>query len=270
MFRFIQNPSAVRIGSSLLSLLLLSVAISNFYRAATLPTDENLFRDPPSYLLVTRHLPDAEPTGQRGTAGLKEGDLLVAINDRRLKTAADVKRVLAQAGPESYLTLQTVKPASGTKFTYRIPMKSLREDFVRELPPVAWVIEIFEGGASERAGLRVGDFIHKINGQSFRNSHEADRILRQAQLDRSIVYEIFRGNQPGPVTCPSIIIRPGANKSNRFTVRGWDSAWMKQTYFHGKYRRSPFPISRVMCFCLLPTASPKHLTGEQKNSEKPG
>ncbi len=58
------------------------------------------------------------------------------------------------------------------------------------------IIYIEKGGASDRAGLRVGDIITKINGKTFRNAHEADVLLQREYIGKEIEYEILRDGKP--------------------------------------------------------------------------
>ncbi|MCB0278349.1 MAG: PDZ domain-containing protein, partial [Calditrichaeota bacterium] len=57
------------------------------------------------------------------------------------------------------------------------------------------VIEVTEGGASDRAGMLVADTILSINGQGFDNSQDADKILRASEAGSLMDYEIKRGDQ---------------------------------------------------------------------------
>lgn len=58
------------------------------------------------------------------------------------------------------------------------------------------VIQVEPGGASERAGLKVGDVITKINHQSFHNRFEADAIMRSNNPGSILQYDILRNGQP--------------------------------------------------------------------------
>lgn len=54
------------------------------------------------------------------------------------------------------------------------------------------IVAITNGGASDLAGLQVGDVITKINGKSFKNAREADKILRSGEVGKEIDYTIVR------------------------------------------------------------------------------
>ncbi len=69
---------------------------------------------------------------------------------------------------------------------------------MRDVGTTAFVIEVAPGGASERAGMRVGDFITRINGRTFEDVLQADAILRSGQVGRVTDYDILRDG--GPLT----------------------------------------------------------------------
>ena len=58
------------------------------------------------------------------------------------------------------------------------------------------IIYIEKGGASDRAGLKVGDIITRINGQTFRNAREADILLQKEYIGKTLEYEILRNGKP--------------------------------------------------------------------------
>jgi len=61
--------------------------------------------------------------------------------------------------------------------------------------PKIVVTVVNEGGASDRAGMLVGDTIYSINGKTFLNAQDADRILRASEPGSIMDYGIIRGNQ---------------------------------------------------------------------------
>lgn len=54
------------------------------------------------------------------------------------------------------------------------------------------ITEILPEGASDLAGLKIGDIITHINGKTFRNAQHADSILRSGQIGKEINYTIRR------------------------------------------------------------------------------
>jgi S1-C subfamily serine protease len=79
--------------------------------------------------------------------------------------------------------------------TATVSQDVLQSIALHELNPTAHVIAITEAGASDRAGMRVGDLIEKINGHSFRNIFAADSILRSGQEGKVLQYQVIRGEK---------------------------------------------------------------------------
>jgi len=190
---------AHRLRIGLFALLLFLIAVVNFSRNAGMTTDENLFRNPPSRLHIVRTFPVASEAalyeeGTPRTDSIRVGDLLTKIDGKRVETLADVQRLL-DASESSQLHVGVFKTDEDRTFTGQVARESLPDSFVTQLPPAVYVFKIDHGGASEMAGMRVGDLIYKINGQSFGNAREADVILKRGESGRSLSYDIVRKNK---------------------------------------------------------------------------
>lgn len=57
------------------------------------------------------------------------------------------------------------------------------------------VTQVAPGGASDRAGMQVGDTIISINGKTFFNAQDADRILKQSEAGSLMDYEVIRNGK---------------------------------------------------------------------------
>jgi sigma-B regulation protein RsbU (phosphoserine phosphatase) len=88
--------------------------------------------------------------------------------------------------------LAILRPALNEKLIYRVDGSAFPKNFFRVIPPTAYVVFVHNGGASDRAGMKVGDLIFRINGKHFKDFIEADRILRRGQSGKTIAYEVLR------------------------------------------------------------------------------
>lgn len=193
----VQKRIVLRLVVSSLAVVFLAVACLNFYRYAKSPTDENWFRDPPSDLYVTRGFA-ASGTGGSNGAGLdsvRVGDLIRELNGERPEKLEDIHRVLAELPSDATFGIELFRPTDNQYYKVLVRRSDIPDDFLRQLPPTAYVFDVISGGASDRAGMRKGDLILRINGETFNNSMGADRILRRAQSGRTIAYDILRNNQ---------------------------------------------------------------------------
>lgn len=168
------------------------------YRFGQTPTDENLFEDPPSSAYVTRALPAEQlkgPSSQTMSDSLLTGDLIVTVNGKRFPSITEGRKYVAGLSDTAMMSLGVFRPTNRQKYVFQLRKSALHPDFVRELAPTALVADVTPGGASDRAGMKVGDQIMRINGQTFGNVSQADSILRQGQIGKTIDYDILRANQ---------------------------------------------------------------------------
>jgi serine phosphatase RsbU (regulator of sigma subunit) len=93
-------------------------------------------------------------------------------------------------------TIVTVlRPYEFRTIRWVVRVRDLQQGSLRELPPSVLVIAVTPGGASDRAGMRVGDFIVRINGKGFKTSNDADRAMRLGASGKANTYEVMRNGE---------------------------------------------------------------------------
>lgn len=195
-------PKLVRILIALLAIYLLMSGLTSAYNFASRTTDENLFRNPPSNLYVAGNFPATKldrkdkPVADSATQdSIRVGDLLIAVNDHRIHQDFNLDQLLQSLPAESNLKLEILRTREDKKYTYLIAKTNFPNNFYRRLPVTVYVQEVEGGGASDMAGMQRGDLIYRINGLTFNNAREADRILRRSESGTTISYDIIRENQ---------------------------------------------------------------------------
>lgn len=206
-----------RIAIAVLAISLALVAAVNFHRFTTSTTDENLFRDAPSQISFTRSFPTTRSLAARTSKtseayfeqpdSVRLGDLLMAINSGRIGSVSQVRDILAGLTEKDELDMEIFRTSEDKYYSCRIQVSALPDSFSRTLPLAVYVYDVAEGGASDLAGLRIGDLIYKINGKEFSNAHEADAILRNAMSGETILYDVIRNDQA--VVVPVTLARFG-------------------------------------------------------------
>lgn len=169
-----------------LATALAALLATTIYRYGTSPTDENLFINPPSPVYVTEGAP---------AAGLDVGDLVMAVDDREAVTLATFEDIRAGLADDARVRLQVRRPSGSVHTSDEVPASAVKAVKVADIASTALVVEVTAGGASDRAGMRVGDVIVRINDQRFRDVFEADAIMRRAQVGRATAYDVLRGAQ---------------------------------------------------------------------------
>ncbi|MCX6136143.1 MAG: SpoIIE family protein phosphatase [Ignavibacteriales bacterium] len=188
-----------RIVFAALALLLCLGAFWSFYLLTLTPFDENLFADvatrlqkadAASRLYVYRAVPGSEGNG------LRAGDMILKIAGADVKSEAEVMAAVHSKQHEKSVEVHVLRASMTPDAFVQISPAALQERFCRDLPyRVVNVVDVIKGGASDRAGMKIGDLIFRINGSHFKNAVGADSILRSEQIGKTITYEVIRDNR---------------------------------------------------------------------------
>jgi phosphoserine phosphatase RsbU/P len=176
----------------LLAALLVITTLITFYNFVSSPTDENIFTDTSGKLMFAERL-EIPSDGVK----IEAGDILVNVFGiyGKEKSSSDIRRAIAEIPPDSVVPMDVIQ-SHGLKYgRYRVHAGALRKASFESIDSTVIVISVAPGGASDRAGMKVGDIIERINAQRFRNAQEADRILRRSQSGGSFTYEVLRGKE---------------------------------------------------------------------------
>lgn len=175
-----------------------------FFTFVSTPTDENIFRDIPPKLVFIRDINAVQtfrkpfdgtpvPSPSLFSDSVLTGDLLYSINGNMVTTVKDANDAL-YAVPGEEILFEIVRPRNNYRIQYKVHRSRLEQDFLALLPRYVYVSDITPGGASERAGMRIGDLIVRINDQDFATAIDADRILRLGQIGKTLKYIVIRLN----------------------------------------------------------------------------
>ncbi len=197
------GDSAFRTFLVLLASILVIFAGTTFFNAASMPTDENLFMDVPSFVAVGTPFA-AVPLGVKPFLGkgafvetfatrdsVLANDLLLSIGRTPVRTMETCRRVLAGLN-EDTATIACLRPSELRTIRWSVHRSDLLPGRFVEQPPSVLVVDVAHGGASDRAGMKMGDLIVRINGLGFTTSTEADLVMRQGTSGKANTYEVFR------------------------------------------------------------------------------
>jgi serine protease Do len=154
-------------------------------------------------------------------AGVRNGDIVVAIDDRPVTESRVLQRMIGRASPESEARITVLrtsgrqsvpvrlasmpKPVAGDRvaadmgFVLRDPEAPAArvEDGVVGTPSVAAVLQ---GSAAERAGLEVGDVLLEVNGRAVITRDAARETLAELAGDQPVRLVVRRGDAKVGVT----------------------------------------------------------------------
>lgn len=199
---FDRRPNAFRVFLFILMLAPLSASFMNFYFYLNRGSDENIFSDSASTVYIFKSLPAQIINHPKKFLqddlyyGIQIGDLLLEINGVPIQTAAEANELLASMVASQMVRLKIQRPTQRSLFLEFQVLKSyLASDFVRDIPKSVYTYSIPQGGAADRAGLRVGDLIYKIDNRLFSSSAAADILVRRSLAGQKLQYDLIRNNQ---------------------------------------------------------------------------
>jgi serine phosphatase RsbU (regulator of sigma subunit)/MFS family permease len=205
MAYFDSHPLHFRILLSSVIVLILCTATLTFIRIASSPSDENFFRNLPSGYYITKSFPakfervldNASPkiVQLAMVDSILVGDFGIQIGDTENQNPVSPAQIdsLLAIGQTGRLTV--MRGSLNVRIQYRVDTRLIPRDAYRVLKNGVFVIAVAEEGASDRAGMKVGDVITGINGRGFKDMYEADRLMREGQAGASFRYEILRANK---------------------------------------------------------------------------
>ena len=182
----------------------LLLVVRHGYNLLNVGNAENVFETTRSRLYVTRDIQaDLYKTTRRffdfrthDSRFIRKGDLVTAIEGGAVESLADVEERLSRNPANRIVTVQVQRPSEKDfLLSYRVPRFFLQERFLWEIPHTVYVWDVAKGGASHRAGMRAGDLIHEINGNTFKNEREADALVRNLLQGQTVTFSIIRKGQ---------------------------------------------------------------------------
>ncbi len=192
-----------RVIISLLAILLVGIMCFSFYRSISSVTDENAFETSPR-IMVNREIV-AEIRHQKSDTTyadtLWRGDFVGIINDSLVMQKEQFFSLLKNAMKKDTVKFRVLstRPSLWVKDVY-VASKNINLSDFEYQESIVIVTGVAQDGASDIAGMRPGDMIVAIDGQTFRDVYEADRIARTEGKDRPLTYTILRNGEKVDIT----------------------------------------------------------------------
>jgi S1-C subfamily serine protease len=170
---------------------------------------------------VTRVIPGSPAEA----GGLRTGDILLEINQQPVFSSARLRWLIGKADPEMRLELKYFRDGNTASLDITLqesqvhPVqpphsphqvwtslgylgaslqslnKGLREAFSVPENVGVLVVEVYGGSAADRAGLRAGDVIVKMDRRTINNIGDVQRVLDYFEPKQSLKLEIIRDKQ---------------------------------------------------------------------------
>jgi sigma-B regulation protein RsbU (phosphoserine phosphatase) len=174
----------------------------------TSKTDENLYTDPPSRFYVTKpikaRLNECYDIKNKDCR-IEVGSLIVKVNGKKPSDTTELMELLYNDYKNDSVEIVFADTKNVNKdFSRRglsnfkivnVSKKDIPKNFIRYLHSAVFVGYVEKGGTSERAGVKVGDFFIKVNGEEFQNALEANDYILKGDKGSFLRYEILRDNK---------------------------------------------------------------------------
>lgn len=191
-----KNPIYFQIFISILSFCFVLLGTFYFVKLALSVSDENIFVSPPSEIYISNisgQFDDQAKQQYYDTSFV--GNFIVGINHIKLdSTKNDMQILNLEKNKDANISLELADFDNHITNSIRIPSKDLDNFNLENLDSSVLITYVFPEGVSDRAGLRRGDIISEINGQTFSKVSEADKIIKNSRSGSSIDYKVTRGN----------------------------------------------------------------------------
>lgn len=189
----------VKFFKALLTVLLfyiLGLSVFNLYSTVTSLTDQNTFSNLFTKVYICRPIPGYRlnyRTNKETSDTLCPGDMIIKVDGH-----------FASSEPVfQYYVDRTVKPVFLILSTKSMNLKYIRcdisnikfSDYYEFLLSGLMIWNVEQKGASDRAGIKAGDIITKVNGVDVKDADITDKIMRSESNSGIINYEILRNNK---------------------------------------------------------------------------
>lgn len=172
---------------------------------------------------IVPRLGNIDSTSDAGKAGLGKGQEIVAVDGYTTRTWADVRmRLFERIGETGDITITAREPgAYSVTNDYVIHVADWMANVDEPLPAAslgltldhpdvpAAIGQVIEGGAAEKGGLKAGDRIESVNGETMKDWNQLVAVI-QASANTPLQVKVLRDGQTHDLTIvPGTVQRDG-------------------------------------------------------------
>ncbi len=191
-----------RIFISLLAAMLFGIMSFSFYRTISSVTDENSFETAPR-IMVAKDIPayriDSK-TSEKKLDTLFRGDFIATLNDSIALEKKDFFVRLENSLSEKTIKFRVFNFKNLLIKDLYVQASDLELNDFEYQESIVMVSNVAPDGASDRAGMKRWDMIVAIDGKTFKDMFEADRIARIEGKEHPLTYTILRNGEKLDIT----------------------------------------------------------------------
>lgn len=163
---------------------------------------------------------DVAPGGPAEEAGLKRGDVIVGINDKKIKDMPELPKTIANYKPGRTVTLTVVREGKAIKVPVKLDempteqraeakstesktdqklglivesiTQQIRNRYALKDTDGVIVINVLDGSLADESGFRTGDIILEVNKQKITSVSDYNKILSDLDSGKSYLFLVKR------------------------------------------------------------------------------
>lgn len=185
-----------------LCLIFIGISVKNIYNMSSVVTDDNIYQDLPSKIYVQNSISAFKKLGIENNkevieeTELPKGAILLKFDNKEFSNSSEIEEYILQSKNKSF-NIEIFKPSVndsivGKRYGYVIKKKDILSETFTDFNSAVIISYILKGGASERAGLKIGDIITKVNGKNFSSAVEAFKITLQNSSENTVYFTVLR------------------------------------------------------------------------------
>lgn len=187
-----KNPGLYKLILILIAFVALTVSIVNIYRIASLPTDDNIYQPISNTFYITDSVYALNHKTKEEVI-IPPGSFIYRNNAININTEEKLDSLFEASG--KFATLRIYNTYEREQDKYLITATDSTREKLRFVSSAAIIIHIIKGGLSDRAGLKVGDLILKVNGRDFSDLNAISKLVRNSLEVGFIEYYVLRGRE---------------------------------------------------------------------------
>ncbi len=180
----------------------IALSIKNIHNFSSVVTDDNIYHDVPSKLYFANNIYGNKRLGIEDnkevikSEEIKKGSLLLKLNNKKFTSVERLYSYLDEI-EDDLISIELFKPGIndsilGKRYSYYISKKDIDSNTFNEFRSSVIVSYVLKGGTSDKAGLRVGDLITKVNGNDFESAFEAFNLTLENSNNHNVFFTIYR------------------------------------------------------------------------------
>lgn len=165
-------------------------------------TDDNIYQDLPSKVYIQNNITAYKKLGIENNkeviekTELRQGAIVLKIDNKTFSNLHQINQYINSLKSRSFnidVFIPGINDSTiGKRYSYLIHKQDFLDNTFHELKSGLIISYIIKSGASERAGLKIGDIITKVNGKNFESAIDAFNITLKSSSANSVYFTVLR------------------------------------------------------------------------------